>query len=195
MSAVGVSIRLMGSAEPIRPDEMQQGALEHGAGALLVTGAAGTGKSAVLRERFVRLIESNADMERTVLVLGSRRSRDETRSAILHRLPGSLPSLRVTTIHGLAYDVLSRRFRDLGYEEPPRVLSPPEHLARVRELLLDEDPAEWPAYGSMLRLRGFAEEIRQLLLRAQEALLPPHEMAEAAEARGLSGWLEVAAFF
>ena len=134
-------------------------------------------------------------MERTVLVLGSRRSRDETRSAILHRLPGSLPSLRVTTIHGLAYDVLSRRFRDLGYEEPPRVLSPPEHLARVRELLLDEDPAEWPAYGSMLRLRGFAEEIRQLLLRAQEALLPPHEMAEAAEARGLSGWLEVAAFF
>ena len=37
---------------PLSPDASQFGVLQHDAGALLVIGAPGTGKSAILRERF-----------------------------------------------------------------------------------------------------------------------------------------------
>src|SRR5439155_8047485 len=107
----------------------------------------------------------------------------------------SLPSLRVTTVHGLAYDVVSRRYEALGYAAPPTVLSAPDHFAKVQELLQGEDGADWPTYGSMRGLRGFADQVRQFLLRAQEALLRPEHVSKRAETSGLTGWRELAAFY
>ena len=76
---------------------------------MLVTGGAGTGKTAALRERFARLIEAGAQPERVALVVGSRRARDDDRTALLARLDASLPGLRVLTFHGLAHRVLKER--------------------------------------------------------------------------------------
>ena len=179
---------------PFEPDVVQARVLAHEGGALLVTGAAGTGKTAVLRERFARLLESGADPERIALVVGSRRAKDAARTALLGRIRGSLPSLRVLTVHGLASAVVTERRADLGYDEPPAILSAADQFARVRELLADQDPAAWPAYGPMLELRGFADELRQFLSRAQESLLSPDDIEVAAAERGLGGWHELAAF-
>jgi superfamily I DNA/RNA helicase len=169
--------------------------LAHPSGGLLVTGGAGTGKSAVLRERFARLVEGGADPERVALVVGSRRARQAARDALIARLPSSLPSLQVVTFHGLAHLVLRERFGALGYAEPPRVLSAPDQFALVQDLLQGQDPAEWPAYGHLLTLRGFADQVRQFLLRAQEARLAPRDIEAKAEARGLTGWRELARFY
>ena len=73
VSATGGSIRLVNP--PFSPDGMQDAVLSHTAGPLLVTGAAGTGKSSVLRERFAQLVEGGADPERVALIVGSRRAR------------------------------------------------------------------------------------------------------------------------
>src|SRR5262249_47744114 len=54
---------------PFLPDAGQALVLEHDRGPLLVTGAPGTGKTAVLRERFVRLIEAGAAPGRGGLVV------------------------------------------------------------------------------------------------------------------------------
>ena len=169
--------------------------LSHGAGALLVTGAAGTGKSSVLRERFARLVEGGADPERVALIVGSRRARQAARDALIARLPASLSSLNVLTFHGLGHLILRERFSALGYAEPPEVLSAADQFALVQDLLQGQDPAEWPAYGHLLTLRGFADQIRQFLLRAQEARLTPEEIHEKAASRGLSGWNELARFY
>jgi superfamily I DNA/RNA helicase/RecB family exonuclease len=177
------------------PDGGQQRVLDHDGGALLVTGGAGTGKSAALRERFARLIEGGADPERIALVVGSRRARDATRLSLLDRLPASLPGLRVLTMHGLAHHILRERHGALGYQEPPEILSAADQFARVQELLDGQDRNEWPAYGGLLGLRGFADEVRQFLLRAQESLLTPERIEEAAEARALTGWGELARFY
>jgi superfamily I DNA/RNA helicase/RecB family exonuclease len=75
------------------------------------------------------------------------------------------------------------------------VLSAAEQFAKVQELLSTQDPSEWPAYGHLLALRGFADQVRQFLSRAQEALLTPESIAEAAGAHGLTGWHELARFF
>ncbi len=176
------------------PDPLQARVLEHRSGPLLVTGGPGTGKSAVLRERFARLIESGADPERVALVVGSGRARAEASAFLLLRMRLSLPGLRVMTIHGLAHHVVARRHDVLDYEAPPEILPAAEQFGKVRDLLTGEDPAGWPAYGSMLGLRGFADQVRQFLARAQEALLEPAAIRKRAEAAGLTGWNELADF-
>ena len=193
MSAAASSIPFV-TAPPFLPDGDQQRVLDHGDGALLVTGGAGTGKSTVLRERFARLIEGGADPERVALVVGSVGARNSARSALLERLPSSLPGLQVVTFHGMANRILRERHGAMGYDEPPRVLASTEQFAKVRELLEGEDPSDWPAYGSLLRLRGFVDEVRQFLVRAQEEMRTPESIAEAADARGLTGWHELARF-
>jgi superfamily I DNA/RNA helicase len=180
---------------PFHPDDAQRRVLGHASGPMLVTGGAGTGKTTVLRERFLALLADGADPDRVVLVTGSGRARDDARRELLGRLPGSLASLRVATIHGLAYQVVSARYHALGYDEPPTILAAAEQFAKVRELLGGEDPAEWPAYGRLLPLRGFADQVRQLLIRAQEALWSPEDISRAAAERGLGGWNELARFF
>ncbi len=179
---------------PFAPDPRQHEVLEHRSGPLLVHGGFGTGKTAVLRERFLRLLSDGADPDRVALVVGSRRARDETRRILLRRLPASIASLRVSTVHGLAYQIVSARYHELRYESPPAILAAAEQFAKVRELLAGEDPDRWPAYGGMLGLHGFADEIRQFVLRAQEALVTPDDIDAAAEARGLGGWHELSDF-
>ena len=180
---------------PFQPDPDQERVLAHNEGALLVAGGPGTGKTAVLRERFARLLESGADPERVALVVGSRRAQAEARDALLARFQGSLPELRVVTIHGLARLVLNTRFRRLDYTEPPDLFPAGDQFALVQELLTGQEPADWPAYGHMLGMRAFADEVRQFLSRAQEALLTPEDIQESAEKAGLTGWMELARFY
>lgn len=179
---------------PFSPDERQALVLDHGSGTLLVTGPAGTGKTVVLRERFARLIEQGADPDRVALVVGSSAARETARAALLQRLPTSLSGMQVVTIHGLANRILKARAEQAGGGEPPQLLSATEQFAKVQDLLGSQDPGEWPAYGPLLGMRGFVDEVRQFLSRAQEALLTPDRIVEAADRRGLSGWRELARF-
>ncbi len=179
---------------PFEPDPRQRLVLDHEAGPLLVGGGFGTGKTTALRERFLALLAGGADPDRVALVVGSRRARDEARRELLARLRSSVPSLRVSTVQGLAYQVVSARYHELRYEAPPTILAAAEQFAKVQELLAGEDPQRWPAYGGLLRLRGFADEIRQLVLRAQESLVRPEDIEEWGERRGLGGWRELAGF-
>jgi superfamily I DNA/RNA helicase len=184
--------------ETCEPDPEQRRVLEHESGPLLVAGNAGTGKTWVLRERFARLIEGGEHPERAVLVVGSKRARTEARAALRKRLPLSLPALHVTTVQGLAYHVVGRRFQSLGYAEPPRVLNAADQFALVQDLLRGEEEslgAEWPTFGSMLDLRGFADEIRQFVVRCQESLLSPDEVIERAGRAGLWTWRDPAGFY
>ena len=179
---------------PFSPDERQALVLDHGSGTLLVTGPAGTGKTVVLRERFARLIEQGADPDRVALVVGSSAARETARAALLQRLPTSLSGMQVVTMHGLANRILKARAEQAGGGEPPQLLSATEQFAKVQDLLGSQDPGEWPAYGPLLGMRGFVDEVRQFLSRAQEALLTPDRIVEASDRRGLSGWRELARF-
>lgn len=177
------------------PDPRQLAVLRHERGPMLVTGAPGTGKTAVLRERMARLIEGRADPERVAMVVGNRDARARVRAAVLERLRRPLPVARVLTVHGLANLVLAERFAVLGYQRPPTLMTAFDQFARVQDLLRGEDPDEWPTFHPMLRLRGFADQVRRFLLRAQEALRTPEAVARQAQARGAAGWEELAGFY
>src|SRR5213082_3305971 len=177
------------------PDPSQRLVLDHERGPMVVTGEPGTGKTAILLERFARLIESGANAERVALVVRSRHARIAARDAVLGRLRRALPAAAVFTVYGLAYHTMAMRFGSLGYRAPPATLTAFDQFARVAELLASEDPSEWPTFGSMLELRGFADEVRQFLQRAQESLLTPDELLATASERGSGGWVELAGFY
>ena len=182
-------------AMTFQPDPLQARVLAHERGVLLVTGAPGTGKTAVLREQFARLIEGGADPERVALVVATREAKERTRDVLLQRLGTSLPVVRALTVHGLAFHVMSLRYRALRYDEPPTVLSASEQFARVARMLATERRADWPVYAAMLDMRGFADQVRQFVLRAQEAMLTPEELLQRAEASELHPWRELALFY
>jgi superfamily I DNA/RNA helicase len=161
-----------------------------------VTGAAGTGKTAVLTARFAERVAAGADPERIALVVAGPRARIEAQESLLAALGRSLPALRVTTIHGLAFQLVTERTSTRG-DEPPTVLDATAQFARVQQLLEGEreHPERWPRYHALLHLRGFADELRHLVSRLQEAALTPDDVATAAAGRGLDGWSELAAFY
>ncbi|HEX2031224.1 MAG TPA: ATP-dependent DNA helicase [Actinomycetota bacterium] len=180
---------------PLEPDPTQSRALAHDRGGLLVTGPPGSGKTVVLRERLARLVEAGTDPERVGLFVLHRRAVREAREQLLRRLARSLPALHVFTVHGFAFRVLGRRFPELDYAEPPQILSAPEQYALVRELLVAESERDWPRYGSLLAVRGFAQQVADFVLRAQERLLSPDALDELVARSGDPAGPELTRFY
>jgi superfamily I DNA/RNA helicase/RecB family exonuclease len=181
-----------GSISPA-PDQRQ--VLDHERGSLLVTGPPGSGKTWLLRERFARLVEGGTDPEKVALFTLHRRAARDGREALVRRLGRSLADLPVFTVHGFAFRVVARRFDDLGYPEPPAILSAPEQYALVRRLLAEDTPGDWPRFAALLRVRGFAEQVADFVLRAQERLLDPDALDALVERSGKEEYREVSRFY
>jgi superfamily I DNA/RNA helicase/RecB family exonuclease len=149
----------------------------------------------LLRERFARLVEAGAPPEKVALLVLNRRAARDAREVLTTRLARSLPDLPVFTAHGFAFRVLGRRFEDAGYREPPHVLSAPEQYAAVRRMLLGERAEDWPSFGHLLGVRGFAQQVADFVLRAQERLLEPDQVDRLVDRSRLEEYREVARFY
>ncbi|MBI4260880.1 MAG: ATP-dependent helicase [Actinobacteria bacterium] len=181
---------------PLDPDPSQAPVIEHAGGPLLVSGGPGTGKSAVLVERFARLVESGVEPERIALFALDHRARREARDRLIRRLGRSVPDLPVFTAHGYAFRlVVGERFAELDYPDPPQLLSAPEQYAEVRAMLQVERKQDWPRFGDLLAVGSFARQVADFVLRCQERLLGPEDLAGIAARSGRPWAGEVAGFY
>ncbi|HSM02272.1 MAG TPA: ATP-dependent DNA helicase [Acidimicrobiia bacterium] len=160
-------------------------------GPQLVVAGPGTGKTEFLARRARHLItERGIPPEEILLLSFSRRGAAELRSRVTpERSFTVIPAL---TFHALAARIVERHGGAGDWPQPPAILTGPEHVALVAELLAAEDPGDWPLpFRPGLTSRSFAEEVTDFMQRAAERLLGPQEIAasDRADWRGLPGFL------
>ena len=164
-------------ARVVVPDDDQRAVIAHaqGAGPLVVLGAPGTGKTTALVEAVVARVDRDGVPPDAILVLAASRIRAAAlRDRIAARLSRTVREPASRTPHAYAFGLL-RRVHVLEGDVPPRLISGPEQDLVLADLLAGHEagavagPA-WPAaVGPEVRvLRGFRDELRDLLMRAVE---------------------------
>lgn len=186
---------------PRELDEAQAAVVAHrpGAGPLVVLGGPGTGKTTALVEAVVARVERDGVPPDAVLVLApSRTAAAALRERISARLARTVTEPLSRTPHAYAFGLL-RRARVLDGDVPPRLISGPEQDQILGDLLAGHadgvvaGPAWPPSVGEELRgLRGFRDELRDLLMRAVERGLTPDDLADLGRAHGRADWVAAA---
>lgn len=181
-----------------RLDQAQQQVVDHAGGPLLVLAGPGTGKTTTIVAAVADRIENRGIRPERILVLTfSRKAAAELRERITARLRRTTREPLAVTFHSYAY-ALARREFVLAGDEPPRLLSAPEQLLEVRRMLKGEAQdggTRWPErLRPALGTRGFAEEVRDLLLRAAERGLDGRRLRQLGKQRDRDDWMAAAAF-
>ncbi len=158
-------------------------------GPQLVVAGPGAGKTEFLVRRAVHLIDSAGLRPEQVLLLSfSRRGAADLRSRVAAGLERSYTSLAASTFHSFAFRLLEAHGHRLAHwDRLPALLTGPEQVALVAEVLADEDPEAWPLpFRPLLRTSTLAGEVADFVLRCQENLVGPADLAVRARER--SDW-------
>jgi superfamily I DNA/RNA helicase/RecB family exonuclease len=185
---------------PLALDEAQQRVVDHKGGPLLVLAGPGTGKTTTIVAAVADRIERRGvDPGRILVLTFSRKAAGELRDRITARLGRTTSEPLALTFHSYAYALVRREFVLAG-DQPPRLLSAPEQLLEIRRMLRGEvaDGARnWPdRLRPALATRGFAEELRDVLMRAAERGLDGkalRQLGRRSEARA-DDWVAAGAF-
>ncbi len=158
----------------------------------------GTGKTATLVEAVAERITHRGVAPSQVLVLTfSRRAAAELTERISRRVGVTTREPMVRTLHGYAYALLRAGAGAVG-EPQPRLLGAGESDLMVRELLAghaETGGGRWPAHlRRALAVPAFADQLRDLLLRAEERQIPPAVIAALGRRHRRPEWSAVAAF-
>src|SRR6185503_7868752 len=121
-----------------------------------------------------------------------RRAAAELRARVTARLGGTVREPIARTFHSYAFGILRMAAMD-GGAPPPRLLSGPEQDLVLRELIdgdLERGSHAWPVeLRPALRTRGFAAELRDLLLRAVERGPTGPQLAELGRRQRRPDWV------
>src|ERR1700729_853728 len=123
---------------PGGPTPPPAGGGPHKGGPLLVLAGPGTGKTTTIVAAVAERIERRGtDPSRILVLTFSRKAAGELRDRITARLDRTTRTPLALTFHSYAYALVRREFVLAG-DEPPRLLSGPEHLVEVRRMLRGE---------------------------------------------------------
>ncbi len=186
------------AADQARLDDAQRMVVAHHGGPLLVLAGPGTGKTTTIVEAVTdRIHRRGIDPQRILVLTFSRKAAHELRERITARLGRTTREPLALTFHSYAYALVRREFTAAG-DQPPRLLSGPEQLLEIRQMLRGEardGAAFWPEQlRPTLTTRGFAEELRDLLLRAAERGLDGAGLARLGRRGKREEWIAAGAF-
>lgn len=191
---------------PVTPsptlDDVQRAVLAHRGPALLVRGAAGTGKTATALALAVDRVASGAVAPEDVLLLvPTRRAAARLRDELSARLVRTTGQPVVRTAASAAFSVLRARAALLG-EPPPTLITGPEQDLVLADLLEGHAAGEgaavvWPTSvpPEALGLRAFRDELRDLLMRAAERGLRPEDLDRLGRRHGRPEWVAAATVY
>lgn len=147
-------------------------------GPQIVVGGPGTGKTEFLVRRLLHL-SGEVEPDRILVLSFGRRGVGDLADRVRRGLKRTVGRLDITTFHSFADRLLERHHLARGWSQPPVVLTGPEHVALVSDLLATEDGDRWsPAFRGLLGSSTFAAEVADFLLRARDHLTDAATLAE-----------------
>ena len=119
-------------------NDAQQEAVTAGDGPALVLAGAGSGKTRVIVERIIRLIEERGVDPRSILALTfTNRAANEMRARVMGRLGVDRLASWVGTFHGFGLFVLRRDMDRLGREKTFTIFDDADQLSLMKRLIKD----------------------------------------------------------
>ena len=172
-------------ADAVKWTDEQKEAIKAGVSNILVSAAAGSGKTAVLTERLLRrLTDENHpdDLSRMLIVTFTIKAAGELRDKIRRKLEEAiaadggqsrlndqlvkLPSAKISTIHSFCYHAVSSNFSLLGLPAGMTVDEGNE-IGRIEKevmtSIIDEFSAKHPAFASLCRTLASVNEEEKVL--------------------------------
>lgn len=183
-------------------DADQRAVLAHRGPALLVRGAPGSGRTTAALALVLDRVRSGAlDPDDVLLLAPTRRGAARLRDVLSTQLGRTTGQPMVRTPASAAFSVLRARAALLG-EPAPVLISGPEQDHVLAELLAGHAEGEgarvaWPPSvpREALALRGFRDELRDLLMRAAERGLGPGDLDALGTRHGRPEWCAAAAVY
>ncbi|MCU1641544.1 MAG: helicase [Nocardia sp.] len=172
-----------------------------------VLGGPGSGKTALLVDIAAERILAGADPESVLVLTYSKRAATAVRNAITVRIaeadpllggvPGATRGPLVRTLHSYAFGLLRTVSATHG-NPPPRLLTGSEQDIVIREMLrgeLADEAPDWPErLHPALPAAGFAEQLRDLMLRATERGLGPEDLIALGHTHRHPEWVAAGRF-
>ena len=164
---------------------------------LIVLGGPGTGKTATLVETVVSLIKSGVDPNSILVLTYGRERASELRDKIVIQSGANAFEPIVRTFHSLAFSIINTQ---VEADDPKYVLiSGAEQDSFIRELLANPEHSpqvKWPkVLEPALSTKGFARELRDLILRASERNFTYKELIERGHLLNEPWWEPAANFW
>lgn len=195
-AAAGVLLEAGSHADPARPWWPYR-----------VRGGPGAGKTSLLVDTAVaRLLDDHADPESVLVLTADRAAAVRVRTEITRRVlaaggaqsGAALREPLVRTVHSYAFAVLRLQAAEHG-NPPPRLITGSEQDVILRELLagdIDDGAGYWPAaLRPALATDGFAQSIRDLLMRAAERGLGPEDLTAMGRKHSRPEWVAAGHLF
>ena len=117
----------------------QVAAITHASGPLLIIGAAGTGKTHALVERFAWLVEQGTAADAILALTFSTAAADDLRERFERRVPAGYEELTATTFHGFCARLLRDEALEAGVDPFATPVTASDRLAMLLERI-DELP-------------------------------------------------------
>ena len=177
---------------PLRLDAAQTAVVDHRDGVLLVLGAPGTGRTTALVEHVRRRVGEGTSPDRCLVLAPTRTAAARLRTQIGSGLGRTHTEPMARTAASLAFAVLRLSAARSG-EPGPRLISGAEQDVVLRELLIGHQELgtgpRWPErLVPALPTMGFRAQLRDLLMRAVEHGLEPHDLQDLAERHDRPEW-------
>jgi DNA helicase II / ATP-dependent DNA helicase PcrA len=147
------------------------------AGPARVVAGAGTGKTAVIADRFRRLVEAGVEPRRILVMTFTERAARQMRERIADQAPGSVGS-QVGTFHALALGWLREDGERVGVRPGFEILTGPDRWILMRELLWQQAD---PALVGLERPDDLVSPLLGLLERLKQELVQVPRLAAWAE--------------
>jgi DNA helicase II / ATP-dependent DNA helicase PcrA len=160
-------------------NERQKSAVEHKKGALLIIAGAGTGKTAVITQRIVNIINKGwAKPEEILALTFTDKAADEMLGRVDESLPLSYGDIWISTFHSFCDRILRQEGHYIGLDTNYSMMSAAEAYIFFRKNMFDFSLNKFRPYGNPTK---FIDDILKHFSRLQDEDVSPEDYLEYAQ--------------